>query len=157
MQEVRRFSRDLRPSILDDLGLLPALELVTGELRDFYGVKSELKVLGNQRRLPQEAELLVFRIVQEALNNVVKHAGIGRATVTVRFEDGRVLARIADKGRGFVPEEVGAEGQGIGLSTMRERVEMLAGTLHVDSSPGTGTRVTVELDQESRKRNNDKD
>jgi len=81
LQEVRRFSRDLRPSILDDLGLLPALEWVTQDLKNTYLIEVDLKVLGNERRLFPETELLLFRIVQEALRNVAKHAEATRAEV----------------------------------------------------------------------------
>jgi signal transduction histidine kinase len=91
-----------------------------------------------------EAQRL-FRVIQEALNNVVKHAGTSRASVTLKFGDGYVIARVEDNGQGFAPEASGAETRGIGLSTMRERVAMLGGAMSIDSSPGAGTQVTVEL------------
>jgi signal transduction histidine kinase len=156
LAEMRSLVFELRPTAVAEHGLIPALRHHIVTLERQHGLVVALHVEGEPHLTNLEAQRL-FRVIQEALNNVVKHAGTVRATVSLRFDDGRVLARIADEGRGFLPEEVGAEGQGIGLSTMRERVEMLGGTLHVDSSPGTGTRVTVELDQGSRKRSNDKD
>jgi signal transduction histidine kinase len=121
-----------------------------------HGLVVALQVEGEPHLTDLEAQRL-FRVLQEALNNVVKHARTDRASVALQFEDRRVLARIEDEGQGFAPEAVGAEGQGIGLSTMRERVEMLGGTLTIDSSPGAGTRVTVELASGSGEGDHDKD
>jgi signal transduction histidine kinase len=112
-----------------------------------------LQVEGEPQLTGLEAQRL-FRVIQEALNNVVKHARTDRASVALQFEDGRVLARIEDEGQGFAPATASPDGQGIGLSTMRERVEMMGGTLAVDSSLGAGTRVTIELFPESGRETN---
>jgi signal transduction histidine kinase len=147
VQEVRRFSRDLRPSILDDLGLQPALEWLTQELKNKYAIETRLVVSGEQRRLSPEAEMLLFRIVQEALNNIAKHAQAINAEVRIEFARGRVLVEINDDGRGFeVPEERGALlrlGK-LGLTGLAERAQLLGGSLKITSSPGKGTRVSVE-------------
>jgi two-component system sensor histidine kinase DegS len=147
LQEVRRFSRDLRPSILDDLGLLPALEWVTDDLKSTYWIEVDLKVLGNERRLFPETELLLFRIVQEALRNIAKHAEATMAEVEVKFDEDRIAVTISDNGKGFEPpESLGAltpTGK-LGLAGMQERVQLLGGRLKLESKPGKGTKIFVE-------------
>jgi two-component system sensor histidine kinase DegS len=147
LQEVRRFSRDLRPSILDDLGLLPALEWVTQDLKNTYLIEVDLKVLGNERRLFPETELLLFRIVQEALRNVAKHAEATRAEVEVKFAEDKVTVTISDDGKGFEPPEsleaLPPTGK-LGLAGMQERVQLLGGRLKLESKPGKGTKIFVE-------------
>jgi len=147
LQEVRRFSRDLRPSVLDDLGLLPALEWVTQDLKNTYLIEVSLKVLGNERRLFPETELLLFRIVQEALRNVAKHAEATRAEVEVKFDEDRVTVTISDDGKGFEPPEslgtLPPTGK-LGLAGMQERVELLGGNLKLESQRGKGTTIFVE-------------
>jgi len=147
LQEVRQFSRDLRPSILDDLGLLPALEWVTEDLRNTYWIEVDLKVLGNERRLFPETELLLFRIVQEALRNIAKHAKATRAEVKVKFAEDRVAVTVSDNGMGFEPPESlgGLPSTGkLGLAGMQERVQLLGGRLELKSEPGKGTTIFVE-------------
>ena len=147
VQDVRRFSRDLRPSILDDLGLQPALEWLTHELKNNYAIETKLVVSGQRRRLSPEAELLLFRIVQEALNNVAKHAKAGNAEVSIEFADGRVLVEVSDDGRGFeVPDKPGDLPRlgKLGLAGLAERAQLLGGNLKITSAPGKGTRVRVE-------------
>jgi PAS domain S-box-containing protein len=147
LHEVRRFSRDLRPSILDDLGLLPALEWLTDELENEYGIDTNLNIIGNERRLPQEAEILLFRIVQEALRNVAKHAQATKAQVDVKFEENKIRVIVSDNGAGFqLPEKLGALPQigKLGLVGIQERVQLLGGNLKVESEPGKGTTIIVE-------------
>jgi PAS domain S-box-containing protein len=144
LREVRRFSRDLRPSILDDLGLLPALEWVTGELKKEYGVEATLEVVGDVRRFSQEAELILFRIVQEALRNVAKHAQASKAEVKIEFEKQKTRVTISDDGIGFeLPESLGdlPHTGKLGLAGMQERVQLLGGNLKLKSKPGKGTTV----------------
>jgi len=147
LQEVRRFSRDLRPSVLDDLGLLPALEWVTEDLKNTYLIEVNLKVLGNERRLFPETELLLFRIVQEALRNIAKHAEATRAEVEIKFDEDKVTVTISDNGKGFEPPESLAAltptGK-LGLAGMQERVQLLGGRLKLESKPGKGTKIFVE-------------
>ncbi len=147
LQEVRHFSRDLRPSILDDLGLLPALEWVTEELKNEYWVEASLKVVGSERRLSPEAELLIFRIVQEALRNTAKHAQASKAEVKVEFGENKIMVTISDNGIGFeLPENLGTlpyTGK-LGLAGMQERVQLLGGSLKLKSELGKGTTVFVE-------------
>ena len=146
LREVRRFSRDLRPPILDDLGLLPALEWATGELKKEYGVEATFKVVGSERRFSPEAELLIFRIVQEALRNIAKHAQASTAEVKVEFEKQKIRVTISDDGIGFqLPENFGdlVHLGKLGLAGMQERVQLLGGNLKLKSKVGKGTTVVA--------------
>jgi two-component system sensor histidine kinase DegS len=148
LRGVRRFSRDLRPSVLDDLGLLPALEWLTANLMDENGIKTELKVHGDRRRLLPEAELALFRIVQEAFSNVRRHSQASRVVTVVEFGEGRVRITVDDNGRGVeLPDRTGdlATAGKLGLMGMHERARLLDGTLTVRSEPGKGTTVTVDV------------
>lgn len=156
LAEMRSLVFELRPTAVTEKGLIPALRHHMVTLDRLHGLVVALCIEGEPHLTDLEARQL-YRVIQEALNNVVKHARTDRASVALQFEDARVLARIEDEGQGFAPGAVGAEGQRIGLSTMRERVEMLGGTLTIDSSPGAGTRVTVELVPVSGEGSNDKD
>lgn len=148
LQGVRHFSQDLRPPTLDDLGLLPTLEGLITSLMEQDGIEAELKVVGTQRRLPPEAELVLFRIAQEALNNVKKHSKASKVITTVEFTDGQVRITISDNGRGFeLPDRTGglaATGK-FGLIGMQERAQLLGGTLTVRSELGQGTTVVVDV------------
>jgi signal transduction histidine kinase len=148
MQSVRRFSQDLRPSILDDLGLVPALEGLTADLTQRDGVQAKLQVLGVKRRLLPEGELTLFRIAQEAFNNVKRHAQATNVLTTIEFTEGAVQMTIQDDGRGFRSPthtaDLAASGK-LGLIGMYERARLLGGTLTVQSEPGQGTRVIVNI------------
>jgi PAS domain S-box-containing protein len=146
LREVRGYSHDLRPAIIDDLGLVPALEWATDATKNEYKINTTLKVTGNRRRLSPEAELLLFRIVQEALRNVGKHAHATLAQVTVEFGESDVSLTITDNGNGsYIPDDLGklTYGGKLGLVGMRERAQLLGGTLKIDSAPGRGTTITV--------------
>ena len=148
VREVRRFSRDLRPSILDDLGLMPALEWLTGELTKEYGVKTNLKVIGSERRFSPEAELILFRIVQEALRNIAKHAQATKAEVKVEFDKYRAQVTIKDDGVGFeLPHSLGdlVQTGKLGLAGMQERVQLLSGSLKLKSEMGGGTTIVAKV------------
>lgn len=145
---LRRFSRELRPSVLDDLGLMAAIKGLTSELKERRGIDARVETSGIPGRLPADVELGLFRIAQEALRNIEKYSGATHATVSVAFETGRVVLTVRDDGRGFaVPARLGdltAEGK-LGLIGMEERVRLLGGTLAVASSPGKGTTVTATI------------
>ncbi len=145
---VRRFSQDLRPSLLDDLGLLPALEWLTSDLTSHFGVNIDMSVVGAVRRFSPETELVLFRIVQESLRNVWKHAGASRVWVTVEFGDGNVVLTVRDDGKGFeLPErleDLALTGK-LGLTGMQERAQLIGGRLTIHSGLGEGTTVTVEV------------
>jgi signal transduction histidine kinase len=151
-EQLRHLSHELRPTILDDLGLRPALEFLAQGIEQRTGLK--VKVTGQLRtRLPVGAEIAIYRIAHEALNNAVRHAG-GSPDVTIAMEQfgdaqGREHARcvIADNGAGFDVEAVLAPGgkRGLGLLGMRERASAVGGTCHIISTPGQGTRVEVTV------------
>ncbi|MBI2917387.1 MAG: sensor histidine kinase [Chloroflexi bacterium] len=141
---VRRFSRHLRPPVVDDLGLVPAIEGLASQQR----VPAEVRVVGSPRRLPSEVEVALFRIAQEALSNVEKHSGASRATVRVAFNGTSVSLAVSDDGCGFsAPQHVGGlAGDGrLGLLGMQERAELIGGAFRISSTPGQGTTVTVEV------------
>ena len=148
LEGVRRFSQDLRPPTLDDLGLLPTLEALVADLRAQEGIDVRLKVLGSQRRLSPEAELVLFRIVQEALNNVRRHAQASKVVTTVEFADGQVRLTVSDNGRGFeLPgrmSDLAAAGK-LGLMGMHERARLLGGTVTIQSEVGEGTTLIADL------------
>ncbi|MFC1950351.1 ATP-binding protein [Chloroflexota bacterium] len=149
MQSVHRFVQDLRPSLLDDLGLIPALRSLTKSLQESNGIVTDLKVFGRERRFSIEVELLLFRIVQEALNNIRRHAQASEAQIVVRFIMGRARVTVSDNGRGFeLPERVDdffPRSGKLGLVGMQERTRLLGGTFKVKSTLGKGTTLRVEI------------
>ena len=148
MQGVRRLSQDLRPAALDRLGLLPALEWLAAEVRDFSGIDVNVNVAGKERRFSEEVELLLFRIVQEALRNVWRHSQASEATISVEFGDNQTQIAISDNGKGFdVPQTIGdlTRTGKLGLAGIQERVQLLGGNLTAQSQPGKGTSRTIKL------------
>jgi len=144
---VRRFSQDLRPSVLDDLGLIPALEWLASDLTEHFNITVEVEIIGTERRFLPEKELLLFRIVQEALSNVRKHSGAQRAWITIEFMDKKMILTVRDNGKGFqVPERLSdlTGAAKLGLAGMAERVKLLNGELRISSELGKGTTVLVE-------------
>lgn len=147
IQGVRRLSQDLRPPILDRLGLLPALEWLVSDVSGYSGVRIKTKVFGSERRLPQEAELMLFRITQEALRNVWRHSQATEAELIVKFDTSRIRITIADNGKGFeLPSSMGdlTRSGKLGLAGVQERARLLGGNVKMESEPGKGTTVTVE-------------
>jgi signal transduction histidine kinase len=141
LQDVRRLAVELRPRALDDFGLEPALERLIEAFRERSGLEAEFEArIGD--RLPSEVETALYRIVQEALTNIAKHARATTVSVLVARKSGSVTAVIEDDGVGFSPEE---PGEGLGLVGMRERVELLGGRLALESRPGAGTTVAAEV------------
>jgi two-component system sensor histidine kinase UhpB len=147
LDELRRMIRALRPAYLEDLGLLPAVEMLVQETQE-AGLAVELTVLGEPRRLPPEVELVAYRLAQEALTNVAQHAQAQQAVVSISFSPTELLVSISDDGRGFVPpggpEEMTRRGH-FGLVGMRERVLLVGGSLEIQSQPGQGTRVLARF------------
>ena len=147
MDGVRRLTQDLRPATLDRLGLLPALEWLASDIGEHSGITVEVKVLGTERRLPVEVELVLFRITQEALRNVWRHAQATKAQVTIEFGDKKTRITVQDNGKGFdLPGMMGdlVKAGRLGLAGMQERAQLLGGSAKVESQPGKGTSVTVE-------------
>ena len=142
LQNVRRLALELRPAALDDFGLVPALERLGSTFGEQTGISVELHASVNER-LPAEIETALYRIVQEALTNIVKHAGATRVSILLTRKDGTVTAVIEDDGRGFEAEG-SAEG-GLGLVGMRERIGLLNGHFQIESTEGVGTTLVAEV------------
>ncbi len=148
LDELHRVIFDLRPSILDDLGLVPALRWYAQKNLAPRGIQVRFEADEIERHLPPEIEIAVFRAAQEALNNVVRHAGAESVLVQVAAVTGRLEIEIEDDGRGFDVAEVAGpsdSGRGLGILGIRERLELLGGSAGVESSPGQGTRVTLSV------------
>lgn len=149
VQEVRRFSRNLRPIYLEDLGLIPALEMLAREANSADGsLTTSFRVKGTPKRLKPEREIALYRIVQEGLNNVTAHASASHADVIVDFSETEIVVTIVDDGAGFViPDRPGelAEAGHYGLLGMRERAELADGWLSIESQPGHGTTIEIHL------------
>jgi two-component system sensor histidine kinase UhpB len=143
MGELVRLARELRPSALDDLGLGAALRTQVAEFGRRAGVNASLALPPDGvEDLPAEEQLVVYRIVQEGLSNVARHAGARSVRVEVERESGGTLVRVADDGEGF---SAGAQHPGLGLTGMRERAVLAGGSLDVDSAPGGGTTIELRL------------
>jgi len=143
LQDVRRLAVELRPKVLDDFGLVAALERLTESFSEQTGIEVDLEARLPRARLPDEVETALYRIVQESLTNVVKHARAGRVSILLTRKNGSVTAVIEDDGRGFEPSE--RVGAGMGLVGMRERAVLLGGRLEIESAPGAGTTLAVEV------------
>lgn len=148
VQEIRAFSRDLRPSILDDLGLIPSVEWLVEELRRNSKVQVNFEVIGVERRFSPPTEVALFRIIQEALRNIVKHALATVVEVEVAFRMAETVVTIADNGIGFEAprslSELPRTGR-LGLLGMQERARLIGATLEIRSAPGQGTTLTVTV------------
>jgi PAS domain S-box-containing protein len=159
-RELHALSVRLRPRALDDFGLEAALESHTEDWSTRFGIELDVHIDVGTERLPQAVESAVYRIVQEALTNVAKHSGAGRASVVIEERDGLVHAVVEDDGHGFDPGVVERRGGGTGLGLLgiRERAELLGGEMEIESVPGKGTTLFVwfpveagrDIDGESR-------
>ena len=143
LQDVRRPAVELRPSALDDFGLVPAVERLASNLSEQSDLVVDLEARLGDRRLPPEAETALYRIVQEGLTNVVKHAAAHRVSITLVRKEAAAVVVIEDDGQGFDLEAVRAGA--LGFTGMRERVELVGGRLTVETSPGAGTTVVAEV------------
>ncbi len=146
--EMRQVVADLRPPQLDDLGLVPALHWLADEWRNRLHLDVHLQVTGQRRRLAPEMETVLFRIAQEALTNVAKHAQARQAIVSLKFDTDPLELCIEDDGIGMTTEQIRrgwTRHQGWGLAGIQERAALLGGTLQIDSTPGRGTRLTVRI------------
>jgi two-component system sensor histidine kinase UhpB len=140
MEELLTLARQLRPAVLDDLGLLPALKSQVRDFSDQTGIPAAFSVTGQVPELAPEQQLVVYRVTQESLSNVAQHSEARTVDVELSFAD-RTVLRIVDDGRGFVSEREG----GLGLSGMRERALLAGGELSIWSAGGHGTRVELTL------------
>jgi signal transduction histidine kinase len=148
MNNLRQLTRRLRPSVLDELGLVPALIAHADECSARFPFVVDVEVTGQRRRLPSEIETALYRITQEAITNVAKHAQAVHANVRLHFDDERQVAlTVSDDGVGMDVENAmrAAEGKGWGVAGIRERVQLVAGSLDIRSTPGGGTTLDVRV------------
>ena len=144
LAEMRSLIFELRPTAVAELGILPALNQYIARLDEFNNLKVDLHVQGEPNLEDLEAQRLFF-IIREALNNIVKHAEVDEAGITLDFGNDRVLLKVEDHGKGFDPSSIDPTKNKLGLASMRERVEKFGGTLALDSQIGIGTKITVEI------------
>jgi signal transduction histidine kinase len=143
LQDVRRLAVELRPKALDDFGLVPALERLTSTFGEQTGIETHLESRLPEERLPSEVETVLYRVVQEALTNIVKHAQATRVSVVVTRQRNGVKAVIEDDGVGFAQEET--RDDGLGLLGMRERLQLVGGRFAIESAAGSGTTLVAEV------------
>jgi two-component system, NarL family, sensor histidine kinase UhpB len=142
MKELLDLARQLRPTALDDLGLAPALAGNVRELSRQGALDASFEAEGDLRGLPEDVQLVVYRVAQEALTNAVRHSDAERVRVGLEREGDRVALTVGDDGRGFTFEETG---RGLGIGGMRERALLVGGELQIESRPGLGTRVRLSV------------
>ncbi len=158
LEEVRKLTLDLRPTVLDDLGLIPAIRWYAENRLRHQGVKVQIEAVGNERRLPPELETTLFRVVQEAISNVGHHARAENVIVTLDFSQSSVVIEVEDDGEGFDLASVSKsyeKGRGLGLMGMRERVALFSGTLEIETAPGAGTQLRIEVPIEGARNGKD--
>jgi signal transduction histidine kinase len=143
LQDVRRLAVQLRPKALDDFGLVPALERLVQTFSESSGISVDLEARIGEGRLPSDVETTVYRIIQEALTNVVKHAEARKVSILLVHRDTTLTAVVEDDGQGFDPTAVGDNS--LGLEGMRERVELHDGRMVVEASSGAGTTLRIEV------------
>lgn len=142
LEGVRNASSELRPSILDDLGIASAIEWLVRQIADRSDFKTDCIISGRRRRLASDTELAVFRIAQEALHNVNRHSEATHVEVALTFQDTLLSLEVQDNGKGFDLEHV-TGAAAIGLTNMRERSDLVQGRLTIASVPGRGITVTL--------------
>jgi two-component system sensor histidine kinase UhpB len=143
-QGLYRLVHDLRPAQLDDLGLVPALEYLKDD-NISAGLEVAINIHGKARRLDPIIETVLFRVAQEALHNVIRHAQVGRAQISLEYQPQEIILKVKDSGTGFNPVQSFVPPRGWGLAGMRERVESVGGQLNIESKPGSGTVVVVDV------------
>lgn len=142
-QKVRNFIFELRPMMLDDLGLIPTIRRYADTFKEQTGLDVSVTVSGNERRLESYLEVMVFRAVQELLGNAARHSQATLLKINVDLTDDLIRVSVDDNGKGFDTDSV--QEQNLGLKLIRERTEMLGGTFEIDSAMGKGTRVMFSL------------
>jgi PAS domain S-box-containing protein len=148
IDDIRRLSRDLSPAILEDLGLQSALKYLINGIDKHYTISASFEVEDLDHLFPSDAQIIIYRIFQECLTNISKHAGATEISIAVKENEGFISLVLEDNGAGFDPAQVSARrasARGLGLAALDERTRMLGGTLEIRSQPGFGTRVTCVI------------
>lgn len=146
IEEVRKIIFNLRPMALDDLGLLPILRKFVQDFEEKYSIRTKLDVVGKDIRLPSAMEVAIYRLVQEAFTNVLKHAEASYVSLDINYQKQMIKIVIQDNGKGFVLNRVEANiesGNHFGLMGMRERMDLLEGRIEIESQDGAGTKITM--------------
>ncbi len=143
LYEVRRIIYDLRPMALDDLGLIPTIKRYVSTTSNYYGIPIHFVTLGEEKRLPQNYEVALFRLMQESIQNAIKHAKASVIKVKLDISEQAITMMITDNGIGFDPNQ--KRDKSFGLIGMKERVEMLEGKLDIQSEQGEGTQVYIHI------------
>lgn len=144
LKTVRRLAQEMRPGVLDDLGLSTALEWQAAEFAERTGIRCRVQSIVDESHLTKDQATALFRIVQESLTNASRHSGATEVTITLNETPGTIALRIADNGRGIAEEEIRA-GRSLGLLGMRERAAAAGGTFAIAGRAGEGTTVSVEI------------
>ena len=150
-RDIHRTASDLRPTAIDDLGIFRAVEAYVAEWQERYGIRVDIQTFGRDDSLPPDVAAVLYRLVQEGLTNVLKHARAGKVSIVLEKKPEGLALVLEDDGIGFDPESVGrnaaGRGQpsGLGLSGMKERVALLGGSIAVESSPGNGSAIFVQI------------
>jgi signal transduction histidine kinase len=154
-RDIHRTASDLRPTAIDDLGIFKAIEAYVADWQERYGVRVDIQTLGRDDRLPDDVAAVLYRLVQEGLTNVLKHADASKVSIVLEKKKQGLALVIEDDGVGFDSETVGrlASGSGrppgLGLSGMKERVALLGGTIAIESSQGNGSTIFVQIPLEA--------
>jgi len=150
IEELRRIMNNLHPSVLDDLGLFPAISWFCREFHSVYsGIRVEQKIAIQENEVPKLLNIVIFRVLQEALNNAAKHSKANLIRVSLAKEDGSIQLMIEDNGQGFdLAETNSVKGtRGLGLGSMKERVDLSGGVFDIVSHPGKGTTIQARWPQ----------
>jgi signal transduction histidine kinase len=148
LEKMRTLIHELRPSIVVEHGLIPAIRHHIALMERQHNFKVALDI-DEQPRLSDEEAEQIYHVIEEALHNILKHAGIDQAILSIRSEDNHVLVKVMDKGKGFRREDIDPE-KNLGLAGMRERLQSIGASLVIDSCPGKGTCITVDITSASR-------
>ncbi|XSC45372.1 sensor histidine kinase [Bradyrhizobium sp. RDT10] len=150
-RDIHRTASDLRPTAIDDLGIFRAIEAYVAEWQERYGVRVDIQTFGRDNPLLPDVAAVLYRLVQEGLTNVLKHAQAGKVSIVLERKSEGLALVLEDDGIGFDPENVerdvsgGDRAPGLGLSGMKERVALLGGTIAVESTPGKGSTIFVQI------------
>ncbi len=157
-RDIHRTASDLRPTAIDDLGLFRAIEAYVAEWQERYGIRIDIQTFGRDSSLPPDVAAVLYRLVQEGLTNVLKHASASKVSIVLEKKSDGLALVLEDDGVGFDPESVsrnamgGDQPSGLGLSGMKERVALLGGTIAVESAPGKGSTIFVQIPLEVQER-----
>lgn len=145
IKDLRNLSKTLNTDFIQDIGLVDAVRQQLSLLERSGLYHTSLEVTGEKQPYSVHRELVLYRVIQELLNNIVKHADAGRITVVMEYRPDRLLVSVQDDGKGFDPAPVRAERSGIGLKNVFNRIALIDGVIHMDSSPGKGTLIKIDL------------